>query len=174
MKKSLNILKMAKMRIPTITIGMDGYLHVSPINSFDVLYNSFSAKNPLVVEIRQEAVEADSTKAWTKANSIIVFEATIAEVVVEVEVNEPIFPLKRALEQPQRNLPMTDFNGKTKETCNTWFLVDEWFSFAVNQAPQFWKLTITRLMILAMQWKMSKFPKRAPLPRLSILKVVFA
>ena len=63
MKKSLNILKMAKMRIPTITIGMDGYLHVSPINSFDVLYNSFSAKNPLVVEIRQEAVEADSTKA---------------------------------------------------------------------------------------------------------------
>ena len=44
-------------------IGMDNNSHVSPIYSFDVLYNSFSAKNPLVVEIRQEAVEADSTKA---------------------------------------------------------------------------------------------------------------
>ena len=54
---------MEKMRIPTTTIGMDDDLHVSPIYSFDVLYNSFSGKNLLVVEIRQEAVEADSTKA---------------------------------------------------------------------------------------------------------------
>ena len=35
---------------------------------------------------------------------------------VEVEVNEPILPQKRGLEQLQRNLPMTDFNGNTKET----------------------------------------------------------
>ena len=54
---------MEKMKTPTTTIGMDDNLRVSPIYSFDVSYNSFPAKNPLVVEIRQEAVEADSTKA---------------------------------------------------------------------------------------------------------------
>ena len=93
---------------------------------------------------------------------------------VEVEVNEPILPQKRGLEQLQRNLPMTDFNGNTKETLNIVYFVDELFLFAVSLAPQFWKLTITRLMILATQWKMSKFPKRAPPQRLLILKVVFA
>ena len=82
-----------------------------------------------MVEIRQEAVEAISTKAWTKANSIIVFEATIAEVVVEVEVNEPIFPQKPELEQLQRNLLMIDFNGNTMETFGWCMIVGWWIIF---------------------------------------------